>query len=51
MMTIARDDSIKKGGKIIEDINAVVNSWLKYAIQAEVRQDLKERIQSNLNTF
>ncbi len=51
LMTIARDNNIKKGGKIIEDINAVVKSWPKYARQAEVRQDLKARIQSNLNTF
>jgi serine/threonine-protein kinase HipA len=51
LMTIAKDNHIKKGGKIIEEVNAVVNSWLKYATQAEVRQDLKARIQSNLNTF
>ncbi len=51
LMTIAKDNNIKKGEKIIEDINAVVNSWNKYAEQAEVRNDLKERINSNLNTF
>lgn len=51
LMTIAKDNNIKKGEKIIEDINAIVNSWNKYAEQAEVRNDLKERINSNLNTF
>jgi len=28
-----------------------VKSWNKYAERAEVRNDLKERINSNLNTF
>lgn len=51
LMTIAKDNNIKKGEKIIEDINAIVNSWNKYAEQAEVRNDLKERINGNLNTF
>jgi serine/threonine-protein kinase HipA len=50
-MTIARDNNIKKGEKIIEDINSVVKSWNKYSKLAEVRNDLKERIKSNLNTF
>lgn len=49
LMTIARDNNIKKGDKIIEDINSVVKSWNKYAAKAEVRNDLKERINNNLN--
>jgi serine/threonine-protein kinase HipA len=51
LMTIARDNNIKKGAKIIEDINSVVKSWNKYSKLAEVRNDLKERIKSNLNTL
>lgn len=51
LMTIAKDNNIKKGEKIIEDINSVVKSWNKYAARAEVRNDLKERINGNLNTF
>ena len=51
LMTIAKDNNIKKGAKIIEDMNSKVKSWNKYAEQAEVRNDLKERINSNLNTF
>ncbi len=51
LMTIARDNNIKKGEKIIDDINSVVKSWNKYAERAEVRNDLKERINSNLNTI
>jgi serine/threonine-protein kinase HipA len=51
LMTIAKDNNIKKGEKIIEDINSIVKLWNKYAKQAEVRKDLKERINDNLNTF
>ena len=51
LMTIAKDNNIKKGEKIIEDINSKVKSWNIYAKRAEVRNDLKERINSNLNTF
>ena len=51
MMTIANDNNIKKGSKIIDDINSIVKSWNTYATQAGVRKDLKERIQDNLNTL
>lgn len=51
LMTIAKDNNIKKGDKIIDEINAVVKDWRKYASQAGVRVDLKERINDNLNTF
>ncbi|MEM8998766.1 MAG: type II toxin-antitoxin system HipA family toxin [Bacteroidota bacterium] len=51
LMTIAKDNSIKKGDKIIDDINAVIKLWPHYAAQAEVRNDLREQINANLNTF
>lgn len=51
LMTIAKDNNIKKGDVIIEDINSIVKSWSKYADHALVRNDLKERINTNLNTF
>ncbi len=51
LMTIANDNNIKKGGKIIEDINSIVKAWNKYAEQAKVRNDLRENIHMNLNTF
>lgn len=51
LMTIAKANNIKKGAQIIENINKVVNAWSDYANQAGVREDLKKRIQSNLNTF
>jgi hypothetical protein len=50
-MTIAKDNNIKKGKKIIEDINYTIKSWSKYAEQVELRIDLKEKIKNNLNTF
>lgn len=51
LMTIARDNNLKKGEKIIENINSIVKSWNQYAERAEIRNDLNERINSNLNTF
>lgn len=51
LMTIAKDNSIKKGEKIIHEINHVVKSWNQYAVEAEVRKDLKEKISQNLNPF
>jgi len=51
LMTIANDNNIKKGEKIIDDINAIVKTWEKYAEQVDVRSDLKEKIFMNLNTF
>lgn len=51
LMTVANDNSIKKGEKIIDDINAVIKSWNAYAEKAKVRTDLKERIYTNLNTL
>ena len=50
-MTLAKDNNIKKGEKIIEEINSVVKSWHKYAAKADVRSDLRERINGNLNTY
>ena len=51
LLTIARDNNIKKGAKIIEEINAVVAEWKTYAAYSNVRKDLKERIYTNLNIF
>ncbi|WP_439130983.1 type II toxin-antitoxin system HipA family toxin, partial [Polaribacter sp.] len=49
LMTIAKDNNIKKGEKIIEDINAVVGNWKFYAKKVEVRKDITNRIHNNLN--
>ncbi|WP_226390526.1 type II toxin-antitoxin system HipA family toxin [Penaeicola halotolerans] len=51
LMTIAKDNNIKKGEKIINEVNLVVRSWHKYAEEAGVRNDLKERIHQNLNAL
>ncbi|SFC44336.1 serine/threonine-protein kinase HipA [Flagellimonas taeanensis] len=51
LMTIAKDNNIKKGGQIIEQANEIVKSWDTYAHQAEVRKDLRDRIHKNLNTL
>ena len=51
LMTIAKENNIKKAEKIIESINSIVKSWNKYAEQAKVRNELKERINDSLNTF
>ena len=51
LMTIANDNNIKKGSKIIDSINNVVKKWQNYAEQANVRNDLREKIGLNLNTF
>ena len=49
LMSIAKDNSIKKAGKIINKISTVVQNWSNYAKQAGVRSDLKNKIQENLN--
>jgi serine/threonine-protein kinase HipA len=51
LMTIAKDNNIKKGAKIIEELNSVIKSWNSYADRAQLRNDLKEKINDNLNTF
>ncbi|TMU57113.1 type II toxin-antitoxin system HipA family toxin [Flagellimonas algicola] len=51
LLTIAKDNNLKKGKSILEEINAVVKSWKSYAAQAQVRKDLTERIHNNLNVL
>lgn len=51
LMTIARNNNIKKGEKIIEEINSTIKSWNKYAELAQLRKDLKVRIYNNLNAI
>jgi serine/threonine-protein kinase HipA len=49
LMTIAKDNNIKKGEKIIDEINLVVKSWYEYANKAKVKTDLQQRVHKNLN--
>lgn len=51
LMTIAQDNSIKKGAKIITEINTVVKNWSNFATQVKVKEDLKKMIQNNLHTL
>jgi serine/threonine-protein kinase HipA len=51
LMTIAKDNNIKKGEKIINQINIVIKSWNQYAQKALVRSDLTKRIHQKLNTL
>lgn len=51
LMKIARDNSIKKGEKIIEQINSVVKSWKVYAERAGVKPEIKQKINDNLKAF
>ena len=43
--------NIKKGEKIIEEINLVVKSWNEYANKAKVKPELQQRIYKNLNVL
>lgn len=49
MITIAKQNNIKKGVQIIDEINSVVRNWNQFAKKAEVRKDLKAFIKSHLN--
>ena len=51
LMTIAKDNNIKKGEHIIEEVNTTIKSWPNYADEAGLRQDLKTFIHQNLNTI
>ena len=51
LMTIAKANNIKKGEKIINQINMVVNNWGDFASQVRVREDLQKTIQNNLHTI
>lgn len=51
LMTIAKDNNIKKASKIIDDTNLVIRSWNAYAQKVGVRPDLQTRIHQNLNTL
>jgi len=49
LMTIAKANNIKKGEKIIHEINSVIKNWNEFAHKAEVREDLYKQIKSNHN--
>ena len=51
LLTIARENSIKKGEVIINELNAVIKTWSDFANQANVRKDLQEKIRIHLNVI
>lgn len=51
LLTVAKENSIKKGAVIIDELNSIIKTWNEFAIQANVRKDLKEKIYSNLNVY
>ncbi len=51
LMTVASANNIKKGEKIIKEINTVVKSWKDFANQAKVGKELQQTIQDNLHTL
>lgn len=51
LITIAKANNIKKGEKIIDEINGVVKQWDDFAVQAKVHPHLHKDIRMNLNTI
>ena len=51
LLKIAKENNIKKGSNIIEEIISVITSWHHYSKIAGVRMDLSKRIEGNLNVF
>ena len=50
-LKIAKENNIKKGANIIEEMISVISSWPNYSKIAGVRMDLSKRIEENLNVF
>ncbi len=48
LMTIATDNTIKKGEKIISEVQDIIRNWSAFADEAGVRDDLKSVIMKNL---
>lgn len=51
LLSIANENRIKSGQRIISHIKSVVGNWPRYANLAGVRPDLIEWIRKNLNVF
>lgn len=51
LMSIAKANNIKKGEKIIDEINHVVKQWDDFATEVKVHPDLHKNIRNNLHTI
>ena len=50
LLTIAKTNSVKKGEKIIDEIEKIVKNWSYYANKTKVDKQLSEKIKNVLNT-
>ena len=50
-MTIAIANNIKRGERIIEEINTTVNNWEDFALQAKVSPERTKEIKKNLHVL
>ncbi len=51
LMTVAKANNIKKGEKIIKEINTVIKSWKDFANRTKVSKELQQTIQDNIHTL
>ncbi len=51
LLAVAHAVNVKKGAKIIDQVNEVLKNWPEYADKAGVRDDLREHIEQNLHTL
>ncbi|MGB0934328.1 MAG: type II toxin-antitoxin system HipA family toxin, partial [Lishizhenia sp.] len=51
LLTVAKENNIKKAEAIIERVNTTVKNWRDYALKAGLRKDLSDRIIKSLNVF
>lgn len=51
LMTVAKAISVKKGEKIIDEINEIVSRWLQYAEKVKVSSELTDSISESILAF
>tara|TARA_R110002096_G_scaffold135456_2_gene287434 strand:- start:378825 stop:380138 length:1314 start_codon:yes stop_codon:yes gene_type:complete len=51
LMSIARENSIKKGERIIYEIQDIVKNWADYAAEVKVKAELNREIRENIYAF
>jgi serine/threonine-protein kinase HipA len=51
LMTVAQANNIKKGERIIEEINTIVNNWEEFALKAKVNPKKIKEIKQNLHVL
>jgi serine/threonine-protein kinase HipA len=51
VLTIAKQNSIKNGNAIIEQVSVAINQWKKFAKEAQIELDQQKLIQKQFNKF